>query len=450
MSVLEPDQLTGTTEIAASLAVNARTLEGKQDHIGKHDITILAQGVQGDTITKLGPNLAKQIVLCICFVAVALFPRLPTMAEAWSVSGHQIIVSRASRLFPGPWGDFFCHYEWLLNETIAYPDTFYKGRDPAESARHYINLEVWSPNRPETGTLPFAVEGYGRSMSEAIKIGDWNRVLLDAGRLAHYISDISQPYHSTINYNPVAKSGENLHVVWDGAISRYLSEIKISSSIETPQIVNFTKYALSLARQSNSFLTEINATLIDLGLPWSNRMTEIVENRTNTAIIATINVWHTAISASNATPPAGPKTKTLRIVAKSTLQEIDVSRDSVFEFEVTDLLGVRTASQVRAEVASIVLDVESRRDLTDPLGYYRALLSGNKLKQLEEIVEITVTAIREGYASDRLVLSIRLVGQQKSQVNHMIYVSALAGFVMLLSFVLLVREYRRERPMSDS
>jgi hypothetical protein len=55
------------------------------------------------------------------------------------------------------------------------------------------------------------------------------------------------------------------------------------------------------------------------------------------------------------------------------LQTIDVSRGGVFQFVVTDLLGVKTPSHVRAEVAGIALDTESERDLADPLGSYRAL-----------------------------------------------------------------------------
>jgi len=62
-------------------------------------------------------------------------PGWPPRTEAWSVSGHQIIASRACRLFPGPWGDFFRYYESVLNETALYPDTFYEDRDPTESYR---------------------------------------------------------------------------------------------------------------------------------------------------------------------------------------------------------------------------------------------------------------------------------------------------------------------------
>ena len=387
----------------------------------------------------------KQIALLACFMLLVPCLRSPPAAEAWSISGHEIIASRACRMFPGPWGEFLRHYEWLLNETVAYPDAFYKGRDPAESARHYVNLEIWNQSRPETGTLPSAVEAYGQSMSHAANVGDWNRMLLDAGRLAHYIADICQPYHSTVNYNPVTRSGTGLHAVLDGAIRAHLSEIRLISSMEGPQIVNFKEYALLLARESHGFLAEINSTLIDRDQPWSARLTEIIENRTNTAIVATTNVWYTAISASGAKAPALPQSRTLTIITRSTLHTIDVSTDHLFEFAVTDSIGVKIACEVRTEVAGIVLETEFYQELTDPLGSYRVVLPRNKLEMLEGTVEFHVIAQRAGYTLARLVLPIRVVGRPRVELSYVIYVSIVAALVMLLSFALLVREYRRQR-----
>jgi hypothetical protein len=393
----------------------------------------------------------KRIVLCMSVIPLIIFPMLAPRAEAWSVSGHEIIVSKACKLFPSQWGDFLRYYEWLLNDTVAYPDTFYKGRDPAESPRHFIDLEIWNQSRPETGTLPFAVEEFGQSMAQAIKIGDWNKMLLDAGRLAHYISDICQPYHSTVNYDPATKSGTRLHAVLDGALQDHLSEIKLISSIGILQTVNFREYSFALARQSQSFLAEINTTLIDQNLPWSPRLTQIIENRTNTAIMATANVWHSAILLSKTTAPMLPTTKVLIIVAKSSIETVDVTRDNAFEFSVTDSLGVKITSEIRAEIVNIVLETESYQDLTDPLIHYRIPLSASKLQNLRGAVELDITAQTPGYESAKLVVPLRIEEpgtiepRSSVQPNYMIYVSVVAAIIMLLSSMLLLREYRKHK-----
>lgn len=157
-------------------------------------------------------------------------------------------------MFPGPGGNFFRYYEAILNETITYPDTYYRGVDPEELPRHFIDLEIWNESRPETGTLPYAVDAYAKHMSDTIRAGDWNQVLLDAGRVAHYISDICQPYHSTASYDPLTRSGMGLHTLLDAAITDHLSEIMFVKSFGSPQMVDFKEYAILLAKQSFHFL----------------------------------------------------------------------------------------------------------------------------------------------------------------------------------------------------
>ena len=127
--------------------------------------------------------------------------------------------------------------------------------------RHYVDLEVWNPNDPSTGTLPQAVEEFALKMELAIESRNWNDVLLFAGRVAHYIEDDTQPYHTTINYNPVNNAGIGLHSVLDASLVAHLSEIHIlpASSFGTlTPIENLTDFALKLAVQSHSFLSTIN------------------------------------------------------------------------------------------------------------------------------------------------------------------------------------------------
>jgi hypothetical protein len=66
----------------------------------------------------------------------------------------------------------------MLNQTVDYPDTYYRESDPNESSRHDIDLEVWSPSSPSTGTLPQAVEEFTAKMEYAIQTKDWNSMLI--------------------------------------------------------------------------------------------------------------------------------------------------------------------------------------------------------------------------------------------------------------------------------
>jgi hypothetical protein len=123
-------------------------------------------------------------LFCICQIGIIPYP-----VAAWSIDTHPIIAKVAIDLLPSPWGQFFEYYEWLLNETTAYPDTHYRESDPNEGSRHFIDLEIWSMNDPSTGTLPQAIDQFTTQMESAIRANDWNSMFLDAGRIAHYMAD---------------------------------------------------------------------------------------------------------------------------------------------------------------------------------------------------------------------------------------------------------------------
>ena len=81
-------------------------------------------------------------------------------------------------------------------------DIYYRETDPNEAARHFIDLEIWNPNLPSSGTLPQSIVEFSEKMSLALRTQNWNDVLLLAGRVSHYMTDATEPYHTTINYNP--------------------------------------------------------------------------------------------------------------------------------------------------------------------------------------------------------------------------------------------------------
>ena len=299
------------------------------------------------------------VALCICQIGI-----LPYPAAAWSIDAHLTIANAATGLLPSPWRQFFAYYAGLLAETATYPDTYYRESDPNESPRHNIDLEIWNPNDPSTGILPQAVEEFTGEMESAIRAKDWNSMFLDAGRLCHYMADVTQPYHTTVNYDPQTRNGVGVHQLFESSSAAHLSEFKLVSSADVgliEPISNVTAFVLETAIQSHSFLSSINRTLIDEGLEWSPELTKIVENRTNTAIIATARIWYTAIVRSNSMPPELPKVNELSIAIDSVA--LNSASYGVIRLHVIDSLGVKTRADVslsvdgstfRGQVANVV------------------------------------------------------------------------------------------------
>ena len=325
---------------------------------------------------------------------------VPSPVVAWSIDTHPIIAKAATDLLPNPWRQFFTYYEWLLKETAAYPDTYYRESDPNERPRHIIDLEIWNPSDPSTGTLPQAIEEFTAEMGSAIRAKDWNSVFLVAGRLCHYMADVTQPYHTTANYNPSTKDGVGVHQLFESAAAAHLSEFRLVSPADVgviEPVSNVTAFVLETAIQSHSFLSYINRTLIDEGLEWSPELTKIVENRTNAAIIATARVWYTAMVRSNSLPPELPKVNELSIAIDSVA--LNSTSYGVIRLHVIDSLGVKTRADVslsvdgstfRGQVANVV----------PPVGEYVIVLPPGTYTNL------IVTARKEGFGSTTVTVPV--------------------------------------------
>lgn len=355
----------------------------------------------------------SKISVVILLLFISLSSTGLVITNAWSVEGHQVITKRAIEWLPSPWRQFFSYYGWFLTDAVAYPDIYYRGTDPNEGPRHYVDLEVWNPNDPSTGTLPQAVEEFTHQMQLAIEAGDWNDAFLFAGRVAHYVEDAAQPYHSTVNYNPVNKAGVGLHSVLDSSLMVHLSEIQIQASpnLESmTSVENLTEFALSIAVQSHSFLPIINQTLINDGLDWSPELTKIIENRTNTAITAVARVWYTAIARAKSSAPDIPAANQLSIIRENA--SLTDSGLVAIRLRVVDSLGVGTYADVtlttgtasfRGQVANVV----------PPVGEY-VIISETGLHPND-----TLAAQRDGYVGASMALDITVtnITSQSQQIT---------------------------------
>ncbi len=297
-------------------------------------------------MSKLSFNRRSIIIalLLTCLIPI----NFATPIQAWSIKSHAILTTVASKILPEPWKAFFRQYEGLLNQTTAYPDTLYRQSDPKEAPRHFIDLEIWNPNDPSTGTLPQAVNEFTLKMEASIKVKNWNQMFIEAGRLAHYMADACQPYHTTVNYNPVTRDGVPLHAVLDSSLAVHFSELHLLSPSEVGTVNavnNLTQFAFSIAVQSHSFLPIINRILIDEGLSWSPELTRIIENRTNVAMIAVAKVWVTAIVNGGASPPDAIQT-----AAASTPVSVGITPTT--SIPVQTLIGL---SVLAASLAALVL-----------------------------------------------------------------------------------------------
>lgn len=170
-------------------------------------------------------------------------PAFTPSAPRWGELGHRIATLLAVEALPAAMPQFFRDAADQLAYLSAEPDRWRggpeRGRDPALDAGsgpdHYINLEqipaarragfLRAPSRHAyadslrrlnlsaagVGTAPFAIveltqrvrAGFRRWRTAPPAERRWieQRILDDAGILAHYVTDLSNPAHTTIHHN---------------------------------------------------------------------------------------------------------------------------------------------------------------------------------------------------------------------------------------------------------
>ena len=167
---------------------------------------------------------------------------------------------------------------------------------------------------------------------------------------------------------------------------------------------------MSMARQSHSFLTIINQTLINEGLDWSLELTGVIENRTNTAIMAVAKVWYTVIVGSKSPAPEIPSHNQLSLVVGN-VSQMGNGLVSI-RLRVVDSLGVSTYANVTL-TTSISIFRGQVANVVPPVGEY-VVICDTALNPNDRL-----TAQREGYATATIAVvttaaSVTSIGQQSS------------------------------------
>ena len=188
-------------------------------------------------------------VLAVCLPVTAL--------QGWGFQAHREVNGRAVDLLPGPLGDYFRRQSHWLVALSNDPD---QRREflPAEGSNHYIDLEYYDAppmapiphdrqaaeekfgrdNLPKWGTLPWHMLGVTGALKEAFERGEWERALVLAADLGHYLADAHMPLHTTINYDGQQTGNDGIHHLFETImINQHFDEYQ-PAGLELPTITD--------------------------------------------------------------------------------------------------------------------------------------------------------------------------------------------------------------------
>jgi Zinc dependent phospholipase C len=164
-----------------------------------------------------------------------------------------------------------------LQRYSVLPDTLLKKRfGDAEKRRHYVNLELFGPGAIDrlapdlhemqrrfgarlmmrAGTLPWTIENLAGQLHAAWEAGDCGEALMYAGYLSHYVGDLSQPLHTTVNFDGPTLTDQGMHARIELAVdhSTHRLERLAQPDLRAEELKSPWDAIVSLLRQSNSLV----------------------------------------------------------------------------------------------------------------------------------------------------------------------------------------------------
>ncbi len=210
------------------------------------------------------------------FQSAAVLILLSFLFIGWGGDGHQIINNNSVYSFP-PQANYLFSWQTMLAEHASDADAR-KGDDPTEAPKHYIDIDSYpqfissgyiSQNMDsliqiygssfvyDIGILPWAVLASYDSLKSAFVHHNWDKAVLYAADLGHYIGDAAMPMHITENYNGQLTNQTGIHSRYESKmIDRYKTEI-VYSYTKAQKIENVKNYVFNYLYTSYPYVDSL-------------------------------------------------------------------------------------------------------------------------------------------------------------------------------------------------
>jgi len=185
-------------------------------------------------------NILRNCILFILFISLS----------SWGEKGHYKINSSCTQFFPNKIKHL---QDWSAKLAEHGSDADKRRRtDRFEAVRHYIDIDNYTDfvnNHKivedqdaacrtyertfvtKNGTLPWATDSTYHALVQNFKLKEWNRALLTAADLGHYVGDGHMPLHLTTNYDGKLTSQAGIHERYESTmINQFVIEINVERS----------------------------------------------------------------------------------------------------------------------------------------------------------------------------------------------------------------------------
>ncbi len=241
--------------------------------------------------------MKKQKIYTYTIISIAI------ILISWGSTGHKMINQKATLSFNQQMMQFLV---WTSDLTNHASDADYrKDTDTSESPKHYIDidnyqdfvfdhriLQDWDSiinafgysSVINEGILPWATVTTFDTLTKCFARQDWNKAILTAADLGHYVADGHMPLHISKNYNGQLTGNTGIHSRYESTmIGSYSSQIVYSGDTNLQVIQNVNQYVFNYIYNNYKYKDSI---LI------ADNQAKIAAGGSTTSSVYTQNLWN--------------------------------------------------------------------------------------------------------------------------------------------------------------
>ena len=194
----------------------------------------------------------------------------------WGASGHKIINRKSVQSFPSTM-NYFLFWSDSLAFHASDADTR-KSTDPTEQYRHYIDIDAYpefiaNHRIPQTldslialhgltfvttsGTVPFAIIAYTDSVKNYFLQHNWQKAMLRAADVGHYVADSHQPLHITQWYDGWSNYSDGIHSRYETGMINRDSAYIIYTGDSASYISNINQFAFDIVYNNYKYVDSV-------------------------------------------------------------------------------------------------------------------------------------------------------------------------------------------------
>lgn len=212
-------------------------------------------------------NQKRNLIFLLLFSLIFIY--------GWGASGHKIINRRSTFSLP-PSMSFL---NWTDSLAAHASDADYrKSTDPNESPRHYIDIDDYpefiSTGRIpqdldslialhgssfvyDKGILPFSIMATTDSIKKYFELGNYQKAMLHAADLGHYVGDGHNPLHITRNYDGQYTNQNGVHSRYETQLINRDSVNIIYNFRNAVYVSNINEYVFNFLYHNYSYVDSV-------------------------------------------------------------------------------------------------------------------------------------------------------------------------------------------------